>query len=78
MDNNADVVIEALGDVTLGPGLILNSGASLAIKTPGKVAIDGCIINNGATIKIEALETEITNEFNAQKGAVIEISKMSN
>ena len=78
LDNNADVVIEALGDVTLGPGLILNSGASLAIKTPGKVAIDGCIINNGATIKIEALETEITNEFNAQKGAVIEISKMSN
>ena len=78
LDSNADVVIEALGDVTLGPGLILNSGASLAIKTPGKVAIDGCIINNGATIKIEALETEITNEFNAQKGAVIEISKMSN
>ena len=78
LDSNADVVIEALGDVTLGPGLILNSGASLAIKTPGKVAIDGCIINNGATIKIEALETEITNEFNAQEGAVIEISKMSN
>lgn len=78
LGSNADVVIEALGDVTLGPGLILNSGASLAIKTQGKVTIDGCIVNNDATIKIEALETEITNEFNVQHGAVIEISKMSN
>lgn len=78
LDSNADVVIEALGDVVLGPGLVMNAGASLSVNTPGKVTIDGCIINNGATLKIEALETEITDDFNAQQGAVIEISNLSN
>lgn len=65
-DSNANWTIEASGDVTLGPGLTLNSGASLTIKTKGKITINGCTIKSGATLNLEGQRLEIANNLNSE------------
>ncbi|MBR5639098.1 MAG: hypothetical protein IKW83_04970 [Muribaculaceae bacterium] len=45
--NGAVYEVEATDDVHLGEGFIVENGATFAIKTPGKVTIDGCVFQVG-------------------------------
>ena len=61
--NGAVYEIDATDDVHLGEGFIVENGATFAIKTPGKVTIDGCVFQSGAIVKIEAGNVEIAKSF---------------
>ena len=72
-----DIVLDASEEVVLGPGFIINSNASLTIKSQGKVTLSGCTVKTGATLKIEAAELEVSTDFNLQQNANMEFSKIS-
>ena len=71
--NGAVYEIDATDDVHLGEGFIVENGATFAIKTPGKVTIDGCVFQGGANVKIEAGMVEIVKSFTAELGSKVEI-----
>ena len=73
--NGAEYEIEATDDVYLGEGFIVENGATFAIKTPGKVTIDGCVFQSGARVKIEAGNVEIAGKFTAVKGSKVEFNQ---
>ena len=73
--NGAVYEIEASEDVLLGEGFIVENGATFAIKTPGKVTIDGCVFQCGANVKIEAGKVEVVKSFTAELGSKVEITK---
>ncbi len=73
--NGAIYEIEASGDVHLGEGFIVENGATFAIKTPGKVTIDGCVFQCGAKVKIEAGKVEIVKSFTAERGSKVELTQ---
>ena len=54
-------------------GFIVENGATFAVKTPGKVTIDGCVFQGGANVKIEAGMVEIVKSFTAELGSKVEI-----
>ncbi len=74
--NGAVYEIEATEDVHLGEGFIVENGATFAIKTPGKVTIDGCVFQCGAKVKIEAGKVEVVKSFTAERGSKVEIVKL--
>ena|GEM_PF-196481 len=67
--------VEATDDVHLGEGFIVENGATFAIKTPGKVTIDGCVFQSGAKVKIEAGNVEIVKNCTAERGSKVEITQ---
>ena len=77
-DNNVTIKsgavyeIEATGDVHLGKGFIVENGATFAVRTPGKVTIDGCVFQSGARVKIEAGNVEFIGKFTAELGSKVE------
>ena len=73
--NGAVYEIEATDDVLLGEGFIVESGAAFAIKTPGKVTIDGCVFQSGAKVKIEAGKVEVAGKFTAKRGSKVEFTQ---
>ena len=73
--NGAVYEIDATDDVHLGEGFIVENGATFAIKTPGKVTIDGCVFQGGANVKIEAGMVEIVKSFTAELGSKVEITQ---
>lgn len=73
--NGAVYEIDATDDVHLGEGFIVENGATFAIKTPGKVTIDGCVFQSGAIVKIESGNVEIAKSFTAERGSKVEIIK---
>ncbi len=73
--NGAVYEIEATGDVHLGKGFHVENGATFAIKTPGKVTIDGCVFQSGARVKIEAGKVEIAGKFIAERGSKVEFTQ---
>ena len=73
--NGAVYEIEATEDVLLGEGFIVESGAIFAIKTPGKVTIDGCVFQSGAKVRIEAGNVEFVGKFNAELGSKVEFTQ---
>ncbi len=75
--SGVDFVVDASGDVYLGKGVIVNSGATVTVKSAGTVTLDGIIVKSGGTLTVEAAETEITNSFEAQDGAMFEIKLLS-
>ena len=72
--NGAVYEIEATDDVHLGEGFIVENGATFAIKTPGKVTIDGCVFQSGAKVKIEAGKVEVIGKFTAELGSKVEMT----
>lgn len=66
--------IDATNDVSINNGLIVESGATFNIKTPGRVTIAGGILKAGAKVKIEAGKIEIVKSFTAENGAKVEIN----
>ena len=76
-DAGVDFVVDASGDVYLGKGVIVNPGATVIVKSAGTVTLDGIIVKSGGTLTVEAAETEITNSFEAQDGAMFEIKLLS-
>ena len=66
---------EATNDVLLGEGFIVENGATFAIKTPGKVTIDGCVFQSGAKVKIEAGNVEFVGKFTAELGSKVEFTQ---
>ena len=62
----------ATDDVHLGEGFIVENGATFAIKTPGKVTIDGCVFQSGAKVMIEAGKKEVVKCFTAERGSQVE------
>ncbi len=72
--NGAEYEIEATDDVYLGEGFIVENGATFAIKTPGKVTIDGCVFQSGAKVKIEAGNVEFVGKFTAEHGSKVEFT----
>jgi hypothetical protein len=73
--NGAVYEIEATDDIHLGEGFVVENGATLAITTPGKVTIDGCVFQCGANVKIEAGKVEVVKSFTAELGSKVEITK---
>lgn len=73
--NGAEYEIEATDDVLLGEGFIVENGATFAIKTPGKVTIDGCVFQSGAKVKIEAGKVEFVGKFTDERGSKVEFTK---
>ena len=73
--NGAIYEIEATDDVLLGEGFIVESGATFAIKTPGKVTIDGCVFQSGAKVKIESGNVEVIGKFTAELGSKVEMTQ---
>ncbi len=73
--NGAVYEVEATDDVHLGKGFIVENGATFAIKTPGKVTIDGCVFHCGAKVKIEAGKVEIVKSFTAELGSMVKITQ---
>ncbi len=53
----------------------IESGATFAIKTPGKVVIDGCVFQGGARVKIEAGSVEVVGKFTAELGSKVEMTQ---
>ena len=76
--NGAEYEIEATDDVFLGEGFIVENGATFALKTPGKVTIDGCVFQSGAKVKIESGNVELVGKFTAEKGSMVEFSQFVN
>ena len=75
--NGAEYEIEATDDVHLGEGFIVENGAIFAIKTPGKVTIDGCVFQSGAKVKIEAGKVEVIKSFTAERGSKVEFKEFT-
>ena len=73
--NGADYEIEASDDVYLGEGFVVENGATFAVKTPGKVTIDGCVFQSGARVKIEAGKVEFIGKFTAELVSKVEFSQ---
>ncbi len=73
--NGAIYEIEATDDVYLGEGFIVENGATFAVKTPGKVTIDGCVFQSGAKVKIEAGNVEFIGKFTAGLGSKVEFTQ---
>ena len=73
--NGAVYEIEATEDVLLGDGFIVENGAIFAVKTPGKVTIDGCVFQSGAKVKIEAGNVEFIGKFTAELGSKVEFTQ---
>ena len=73
--NGAIYEVEATDGVHLGEGFIVENGATFAIKTPGKVTIDGCVFQSGTKVKIEAGNVEIAKSFIAERGSKVELTK---
>lgn len=73
--NGAVYEIEASEDVLLGEGFIVENGATFAIKTPGKVTIDGCVFQSGANVKIEAGNVEFVGKITAELGSKVEFTQ---
>lgn len=73
--NGAVYEIEATDDVHLGDGFIVENEAFFGVKTPGKVTIDGFVIQGGAKVKIEAGKVEIVKSFTAELGSKVEITQ---
>lgn len=67
--------VEATDDVHLAEGFIVENGATFAIKTPGKVTIDGCVFQSGAKVKIEAGNIEIVKNCTAERGSKVEFTQ---
>ncbi len=76
--SGVDFVVDASGDVYLGKGVIVNSGATVTVKSSGTVLLDYVEVKSGGTLRIEARDTFIRNVFEAHDGAVIEIMNRSN
>ena len=47
------------------------------VKTPGKVAIDGCLFQGGANVKIEAGKVEFVGKFTAELGSKVEFTQFT-
>ncbi|MBQ6647574.1 MAG: hypothetical protein IJM66_01835 [Muribaculaceae bacterium] len=73
--NGAVYEIEATDDVYLGDGFIVENGATFAVKTPGKVTIDGCVFLGGANVKIQARKVKIMKSFTAELGSKVEMTQ---
>lgn len=73
--NGAVYEIDATDDVHLGEGFIVENGATFAIKTPGKVTIDGCVFQSGAKVKIEAGSVEVGGKLTAELGSKVEMTQ---
>ena len=48
---------------------------TFAIKTPGKVTIDGCVFQCGAKVKIEAGSVEVGGKLTAELGSKVEMAQ---
>ena len=48
---------------------------TFAIKTPGKVAIDGCVFQCGAKVKIEAGSVEVGGKLTSELGSKVEMTQ---
>lgn len=67
------LTFESNGDVWIGDGLIIKSGAALVIKNTGKAILSGGLVEGGGTLQIEAgEEIEIQPGFEAKAGANVE------
>lgn len=67
------LTFESNGDVWIGDGLIIKSGAALVIKNTGKAFLSGGLVEGGGTLRIEAgEEIEIQPGFEAKAGANVE------
>ena len=53
----------------------VENGATFAVKTPGKVTIDGCVFQSGAKVKIESGTVEIVGKFTAELGSMVEFKQ---
>ena len=73
--NGAIYEIEATDDVYLGDGFIVENDATFAVKTPGKVTIDGCVFQSGAKVKIEAGKVEFIGKFTSELGSNVEFKQ---
>ena len=73
--NGAVYEIEATDDVYLGDGFIVENDATFAVKTPGKVTIDGCVFQSGAKVKIEAGKVEFIGKFTSELGSNVEFKQ---
>ena len=73
--NGAVYEVEATDDVFLEEGFIVECGATFAVKTPGKVTIDGCVFQSGARVKIEAGKVEVAGKFTAERGSKVEMTQ---
>lgn len=62
-------------DILLSEGFIVENGATFAVKTPGKVTIDGCVFQCGAKVKIEAGNVNIVKSFTAEQGSKVELTQ---
>ena len=67
--------IDATDDILLSEGFIVENGATFAVKTPGKVTIDGCVFQIGAKVKIEAGKVEISGNHPTQFDAAVQINQ---
>ncbi len=73
--NGAIYEIDATDNVLLGEGFIVENGATFAVKTPGKVTIDGCVFQSGAKVKIESGNVEVIGKFTAELGSKVEFTQ---
>ena len=74
--NGVDFVIEATEDVLIDDGFIVESGASVTIRTKGRANIKGGLVKAGGKLSIEALDTVIESPFIAENGADIEFNNL--
>lgn len=71
--NNSELYIDATENVLIEDGVEVYSGSSLIIKSQKKVQIGGGLIKQGAIFKVEAPEIEISDKFEVEVGAIIEL-----
>ena len=62
-------------DILLSKGFIVENGATFAVKTPGKVTIDGCVFRSGAHVRIDAGKVEISGNHATQFDAAVQINQ---
>ena len=67
--------IDATDDILLSEGFIVENGATFAVKTPGKVTIDGCVFQSGAHVRIDAGKVEISGNHATQFDAAVQINQ---
>lgn len=75
-DNGADFTIYASGDVLINSGVIVKSGATLTVESKGKVTIAGGTVEAGGVLNVKAVECDISHDFNTNKGAIFNVSKI--
>ena len=76
--NGVDFIIEATEDVLIDDGFVVESGASVTIRTKGRANIKGGLVKAGGKLSIEALDTVIKSPFIAENGAEIEFLTSKN